>query len=180
MKNKLGYTLIELVVVAGIMGIIGIVSVGLFMSTILGGGKSSALNDVRSNGDYAITQMERMIRGARKIVSACSLGMNTITIKNSDGDNTVFSVITDQGNTLIASNSGYLTSSDVQVVGPIVFDCSQSSSKAPELVTIHFTLQKGDDTSSKRDFAQEDFSTTVQVRSTSPFQTFDPQFPCPA
>ena len=161
-KNIKGYTLIELVVVAGILGIIGVVSVSLFLSTLLGGGKSTALNDVRSNGDYAITQMERMIRSARYMVGTCTLDMNSIEIKNPDGGNTIF-ISTVEG--YIASNSSALTSDDVLLVGLIDFDCVQSSSKAPEVVSINFTLQKGDSGSPNRDYAQADFSTSVQVRS---------------
>ena len=157
-----GYTLIELVVVAGILGIIGVVSVSLFLSTLLGGGKSTALNDVRSNGDYAITQMERMIRSARYMVGTCIPDMNSIKIKNPDGGTTEFSM----ENNRIASNSAqFLTSDDVLLVGPIDFDCIQSSSKAPEIVSINFTLQKGDSGSPNKDYAQADFSTSVQVRS---------------
>lgn len=161
-KKTKGYTLIELVVVAGILGIIGVVSVSLFLSTLLGGGKSTALNDVRSNGDYAITQMERMIRSARYMVGTCVQDMNSLEIKNPDGDNTIF---TSTAEGYIASNSGILTADDVLLVGPIDFDCVQSSSKAPEVITINFTLQKGDSGTPNRDFAQADFSTSVQIRS---------------
>jgi prepilin-type N-terminal cleavage/methylation domain-containing protein len=163
MKSRQGYTLIELVVVAGILGIIGVVSVGLFLSTILGGGKSTALNDVRSNGDYAITQMERMIRGARQIVGTCEADMTSLEIKNSDGGSTIFTSIDSR----IASNSGYLTSDDILLAtgGNLIFNCVSSSSKSPEIVTIEFTLQKGDPASPNRDYAQADFSTTVQIRS---------------
>ena len=164
MKNRKGYTLIEMVVVAGIMGIIGVVSVGLFLSTMLGGGKSTALNDVRSNGDYAITQMERMIRSARYIVSGtCETGMTSLRIKNPDGNTTEFSSI--EG--YIASNSGILTSDDIFLAtdGPLIFDCVSSDSKSPEVISIRFTLQKGDPDFPNRDYARADFSTSVQIRS---------------
>lgn len=160
MKSFRGYTLIELVVVAGILGIIGVISVALFLATIRGGGKSSALNSVRSNGDYAITQMERMIRNARGIVGTCQSGTGTIEIKNPDGGTTTFSK---NAEGKIASNAGVLISNDVSLDGPLTIDCVSQSSKAPELVTIGFTLQKG--TSSSRDFAEAYFSTTVQLRS---------------
>lgn len=173
-KITKGYTLIELVVVAGILGIIGVVSVSLFLSTLLGGGKSTALNDVRSNGDYAITQMERMIRSARYLVSTCEEDMTSLEIKNPDGGNTIFTS-TEEG--YIASNSGTLTGiltaddvlladpNEVLSVGIIDFDCVQSSPKAPEVITINFTLQKGDSGTPNRDYAQADFSTSVQIRS---------------
>lgn len=155
-----GYTLIELVVVAAILGIIGVVSVSLFLTSLSGGGKSSGTNEVRANGDYAITQMERMIRNAVRIEGACTSDMDSLTILNSDGNTTTFSV----ENSRIASNSGYLTAPTSQVSGAIDFDCSQSLDGSPGLVKITFILNKANALTNRFESVEVEFSTSVQLR----------------
>lgn len=155
-----GYTLIELVVVAAILGIIGVVSVSLFLSTLSGGGKSSGTNEVRANGDYAITQMERMIRNAVRINGTCTDNMSSISILNADGRTTTFSSL----NGRIASNSGYITSQSSQVSGSLDFDCYQPTDGSPGLVTITFLLNKANALTNRFEDVEVEFSTSVQLR----------------
>lgn len=152
-----GYTLIELVVVAAILGVIGVVSVSLFLSTLSGGGKSSGTNEVRSNGDFAITQMERMIRNAVRIES-CSA--NSITILNPDDGITTFTGV---GNA-IASNSGILTGTNVQLDGGINFSCIEPDDGSPSSVNISFILNKSNQITNRHEDVQVEFSTSVQLR----------------
>jgi len=161
MRNRsLGYTLIELVVVAALIGIIGVVSVSLFLTSLSGGGKSSGTNEVRANGDYAITQIERMIRNAIRIEGACTQDMTSLSLLNSDGNTTTFSTLDGR----VASNSAYLTSSSSQVSGAIDFDCEQSVDGAPGLVTVSFILNKANALTNRFESVQVEFSTSVQLR----------------
>lgn len=159
-KNEHGYTLIELVVVAAILGIIGIVSVSLFLSTLSGGGKSSGTNEVRANGDYAITQMERMIRNAVRINGTCTDNMSSLSILNADGKTTTFSLL----NGRIASNSGYITAQSSQVSGSLDFDCFQPVDGSPGLVKITFLLNKANALTNRFENVEVEFSTSVQLR----------------
>jgi prepilin-type N-terminal cleavage/methylation domain-containing protein len=155
-----GYTLIELVVVAAILGIIGVVSVSLFLTSLSGGGKSSGTNEVRANGDYAITQMERMIRNAIRINGACTEDMSSLSILNADGNTTTFSLL----NGRIASNSGYITAQSSQVSGAIDFDCSQPIDGSPGIVTVTFLLSKANALTNRFENVEVEFSTSVQLR----------------
>ena len=161
MTLSAGHTLIELVIVAAILAIIGVVSVGLFLTSLSGGGKSASINEVRANGDYAITQMERMIRGAVRLEGTCDVNVPTITILNPDGGTTIFATTAELA---IASNSGLLTSPEVEVVGVVDFDCQSSNSGSPGSVAIHFILQKANTTSDRPEFSQAEFATQVQLR----------------
>ncbi|MFC1653227.1 prepilin-type N-terminal cleavage/methylation domain-containing protein [Patescibacteria group bacterium] len=160
MIAKKGYTLIELVVVTGIVGVIGVVSVGLFLSTLRGGGKTTGLNDIRGNGDYAITQIERMLRSAIRIEGTCSDDMTSISLLNPDGNITVFSTVSGR----IASNSGYLTSSEVDLASDVDFDCQKLDSGTPATVSVTFELFKAATSGVAGGGESVEFSTAVQLR----------------
>src|ERR1035437_2671426 len=56
-----GYTLIELLAVISIVVVVGVIVAGILISSLRGGSKSNVLDNVRQNGDDAITQMSKMI-----------------------------------------------------------------------------------------------------------------------
>jgi len=63
-KFNKGFTLIELVVVAGLVGILSIGIVNLFTSSVRGSQRARLQAEVKSQGDYALASMERQIRNA--------------------------------------------------------------------------------------------------------------------
>lgn len=65
-KNE-GFTLIELMVVITVLIVVGGVLLGTLFSTLRGVTKTNTINTVRSNGNYAITQMAKMIRDAKTL-----------------------------------------------------------------------------------------------------------------
>jgi Tfp pilus assembly protein PilW len=148
------------------MSILAFAAVNLFLTSILGGGKSSGLNEVKANGDFAITQMERMIRNAGRMETnneglVCQSNMSSISILNPDSQITTFSLDSNR----IASNSGYLTSSNLTVTSGPTFDCVRSNSSAPDIVTINFSLRKGNPAVDRQaDIVEVDFTTAVQTR----------------
>lgn len=143
-----GFTLIELLVVTAIiLVIIGVIS-NLFFSSLRGSTRTTLLNEAKQNGDYALSTMERMIRGSVKLVTACSstpVSLTEITIKNSDGGETTF-VCPTSPEVRIASNSattvGYLTSSRVAVIN-CSFSCVKSGSTSSAMVKIIFSVTQG-------------------------------------
>ena len=158
--KEFGYTLIELVVVAGIMGIIGVVSVSLFLTTLSTGGKSSGLNDIRANGDYAITQIERIVRNSVRIDGTCELDMTSLTVMDSNNELIVFS----NTDSKISIDGSSIIADDVDLSGEMDFDCVRYDSGRPDEVTITFTLEKANSQVEDSDYAQAEFGTTVQLR----------------
>lgn len=60
-----GFTLIELLVVMAVILSIGGILTSIIFSTLRGTGKTTTLISVRSNGEYAISQIVKTIRNAR-------------------------------------------------------------------------------------------------------------------
>ena len=59
-----GYTLIELVVVVGLVGMLSVGMLGVFLTSLRGVSRAEIEAEIKSQGDYAITKMERNLRQA--------------------------------------------------------------------------------------------------------------------
>lgn len=161
MKRSKGFTLIEILVVIGVLAIIVVVGSTSFFNLLKGSMKTRTINLVKQNGDYALAIMERMIRNAQKIDSACTSSMDEISITNPDGGSTTFSC-TDNP---ISSNSAKLISDQI-TVNNCFFDCQEGGYFNPDVVTIDFTLSTGDPTQPE-EYATINFKTTVVLRNIS-------------
>ena len=163
--RKNGFTLIEIIVVVGILGIIAVIGSGAFFSILRGSTKTKTLQMVRQNGDYAISVMERMIRNARVLISPTTDStVTSITIKNPDGGETTFSC---EGNpATIASNGASLLSNEVNVN-----DCNDIFEVTvgqvgikPAVIKINFNLTQAGTAIRPEEQALINFQTTVTLR----------------
>jgi len=151
--KKNGFTLIEILIVIGIFGILAFIGTNMFFTILKSSAKTRVLAEVKQNGNYAISVMERMVRNARS--AECISG--GVLITNPDRDTTNFFC---EG-TKIASKSGvYLTSDKVAATG-CNFSCAGTT---PEVVTISFTLSQSGTTTRPEEEATIDFRTTVSLR----------------
>jgi len=165
-KLKSGFTLIETLVVIGILAIIVVVGSSSFFSILKGSTKTKTATLVKQNGDYAMNVMTRMIRNAKGIVGFVPENYPgpEITIDNPDGETTIFLCDSNDDGSL-ASNSASLMSSQVKVS-----DCSSvfniqydEEGLEPDVVTIDFTLSTGD-LGRPEEEASMRFKTTVILR----------------
>ncbi len=163
--KKTGLTLIEIMIVMGILGIIAVIGSGMFFSILRGSTKTKTLQLVKQNGDYAISVMERMIRNARAIiVPSTNSTVSSITIRNPDGETTTFSC---EGNpATISSNSASLLSNEVKVSSDCnIFEVTvgQAGIK-PGVIKINFSLSQSKTTARPEEQASVNFQTTVSLR----------------
>lgn len=172
---KKGFTLIEMLVMVAIMVTVGSLAAIIFFTTLKGASKSDVIREVKQNGEYALSVMERMIRNAKSIEAVgnclvkggCSSGIGTcLKIKNPDNQTTTF-MMEPVGSLLkIAANSGnYLTNDKVKLVSPpgLIFICTANSGK-PDVVTIRFTLSQAASSARPEETASIPFETTVSLR----------------
>lgn len=144
-----GFTLIEVLVVIGIFVLISTVIVSIFFVVLRGTKNSDSIILVKQNGEYAMSQMIRMIRFAKSLDSPTVCDGNvltSITISTFDSNQTTFSCPVDALPTpnFIASNSANSTRlTNIQDVGvsSCSFVCTESGGSAP-LINIKFSLTK--------------------------------------
>jgi len=173
MKRLKGFTLIEILVVIGVLAIIVVVGSTSFFNLLKGSTKTRTASLVKQNGDYALAVMERMIRSGKIIENTevppqeCeSGGMSKIKILNPDGGETEFSCEGDA----ISSNSATLISSQVKVAnGNCSFNCQRTNIFEPDVVTINFTLQAQEDVRPEEKVSIV-FKTTVVLRNIAGYE----------
>ncbi len=180
LKLNLGFTLVELlavmIVMVGVATIIG----AIISSSLRGSNKTNTVNNVRQNGNYAISQMSKMIEYARSFDGVSSDGFNYNTnciqatppsptptpapvnynyIKITSFDNSQIVFSCSLSPLTIASNSASIIDQNSISVTACSFTCSQERITDLPTIRISFTL------------AQKTTSNLVENKSSIPFET---------
>lgn len=188
--NSKGFTLIEMLVAIGVFVVVGSIAVSILFSALRGTNKTNVITIVRQNGNYAISQMEKMIRNAKSFeaVSAdlgytwetvCnpSTHYRQIKISSFDDVETTFKC-NDNNNISSVSASGatvyLLDTSSVSLPSTIplpqnrcYFTCSRPDSVSPPIIGINFYLTDTSTTGFAENKASQSailFQTSVQIR----------------
>jgi prepilin-type N-terminal cleavage/methylation domain-containing protein len=171
-----GFTLIEVIVVVALSVMITLAATSLFMTTLRASNKKVMISRVKDEGDYALSQMEFLLRNAVKLVAdpsnpaapVCSSGSTSISFKSADGGTTTLyatngtgSVIASKSATL--ANPVYLTSDAVTLTN-LAFTCQQSVGSTGTYVKVSFTLQKDSTEFNEPQPTTQDFATSVSIR----------------
>ena len=165
--------MIEMLVVISLVVMLLLVATSIFLTSLIGNTKTVIAQDLKEEGEYALSQMSFLLRNAVSLEEnsagqTCAGNMSEIKFKSID--NGVTTLFLEQDPTdekwKIASNSGvYLTSSNVTVTSGPTFDCSQSGDLSRAHVKISFTLRKGDPgVDDPRNIISETFVTSVNLR----------------
>jgi prepilin-type N-terminal cleavage/methylation domain-containing protein len=183
-----GYTLIELLAVITIVVVVGVIVAGILISSLRGGSKSNVLDNVRQNGNYAVTQMSKMIIYAQSFNGVSNDGGNsyitdcTINTPNSplpsptsapvpilyqyvkitsfDGGQTIFSC----SNSTIASNGASLIDTSTVSLTYCAFTCIQGDLSQAPTIGINLTLTQNTTSSFAEKQATIPFQTSVTLR----------------
>ena len=161
-----GYTLLELVVSIGIIGILAVSATALFFSAIRGGGKVDVATEVKQNGQHALNTIEQITRNALDV--NCLGVPDSVTLTARDGNDVTFSCQDIGSGGYIASTSATLvrlTSQEVEVTA-CSFSCDEDvdNLRGP-LIGVSFTVTQAGTAGDVSESASVDFATTVQIRS---------------
>ena len=158
-KKYFGFTLIEVLVFISMLIVILSISFSFFLITFNGSSKSGALKEVKQNGEFALSLMEKFALSAKKVECSVDPASPSLTVTMLDGTSTVFSC----DGVKISSNSSSLTDSNVVVSG-CVFTCTANPG-TPAMVGIGYTVEMFDNVSLRtNEKAGLSFSTKVIVR----------------
>lgn len=167
-KQQRGFTLIELLVSMMVIVIVGSVILSIFFSVLRGSNKTDKIIQVRQNGNYAISQVTKMIRGARSIDCVPpepSVGHVTVT----DEKGSLTTISCSEGKiTAVGASSTTELSDDSKVNVECSFSCSQQYGSLMKLVgiTLEVSATQGEEETAPEDQATQEFKTSVVIRST--------------
>ncbi len=165
LNSKRGFTLVEILVAISVMAIIMVMGSNMFFTILKGATKTRVLTEVKQNGNYAVSVMQRMIRNAKRVENQ---GSNHITIRNPDGEETTFRFYFNPY-FLIASESAGLTGSNARLTSENVklisgtFSHTEGGESQPDKVVINFILSRTEG-ARVEETASVDFKTTVILR----------------
>ncbi len=153
-----GFTIVEILAVIIVFIVIGSIAAAIFFTSLRVVNKSNSIASLRENGNYALSQMTKMIRYAVVFEGVSADGVTYspacdvapvkdtaypyLKIQSFDGQPTVFQCTTgDNGN--IASNSASLLDTNiVKRVDACSFSCSQANKGDSPTILINLTLSE--------------------------------------
>ncbi|HUW21034.1 MAG TPA: prepilin-type N-terminal cleavage/methylation domain-containing protein, partial [Candidatus Bathyarchaeia archaeon] len=162
-KIKKGFTLIEMLVVTGLITLVITSAAQIFAMVLRNNQKTRAIIETKQTGDSALSVLANKIRSARQVTSTCTSSTSpAITIEDSNGVSVQISCsstgITLGSNTLIDT-----TADNLAIISPLTcFTCYPGGNIAPSIVAISFTLQKNG--GNPVTGAELTFSTSVSLR----------------
>jgi len=167
-----GFTLLELLVAAGVISFVSVIITQVLFSSIHLNTKTEAIKELKQTGEMTLGVVTRMIQNAAAVTCDTS---TYITITGQDGGITTLECIDDTatGVTRIASNSAYLTSSNVTLIGsgelsgcinqPLQFICVGEGG-VPNSISVSFRLRQKNLAATSYESAVETFQTTISIR----------------
>lgn len=180
-----GFTLFELLIVILLMATVGGISTVILVSALRGSDRVNTISEVRSNGNYAITQIAKMIRFAKDIEGVSALaspppnpsGWDTcdntgnpkkhIKISSFDNGTTIFSCMNEidkPNNGEISSNSASLINLSKVKVKSCSIKCFRADNNEPPTVTIDFELYANSGSAFYEKQATIPFHASITVR----------------
>lgn len=162
MELKKGTSLIELVVVIGLIALLSLAMSAIMLSTIISSNRVRRLTELKQAGDIALNQIQTLIRNSRNIES-CSSSANLLTTTNPDGKTTDIYSESDGVSTRIASNSGIYITPDTILVNNFDIICQPDDTTAT-IFKISFDLTHRVAAGNNRENSTIHFETTTSTR----------------
>ena len=160
MRSK-GFTLVELLIVVGLVLIIGTVGTSIITSVLRSYNKAHIINEIEQNGNYALSLMESQIRNARSVYPTSGT-TQTLRVTPQEGEDFTFEIaggVVRKGSEILTNND---PNSGVEVVAA---DSNFTiSGTSPQTVTIVLKLRQATSITRIDYQAETTLRTTVVVR----------------
>lgn len=163
LQAKNGFTLIEVLLVVALSSMLMLAASSILLTILVGRAKVASEQIIKSEGDYAMAQMEFALRNSTAVLDnaqvpprKCDANMSSFRIRSIDGSVTTFLRQADpnDGNYIkigaatgpAATPGNFLTSRAVTLTSGPTFDCVEDQANGNRYVTIQFTLTKNNRT----------------------------------
>ncbi|MEI8232796.1 MAG: type II secretion system protein [bacterium] len=140
MVIKTGFSLIELVVVIGLLSLLMLAISGTMMMSVVSSTRIRTTTKVKQAGNYAMDQISFMIRNAKSITN-CNASTKEVALINPDGGQTTFSLSSSRIAS-VSATTAYLTPSNL-TVSNYALDCSVTNLVKLSFYLKDSTLTKG-------------------------------------
>lgn len=177
LSAKKGFTLIELLVVASLTVMIMLTVTSMFMTFLITSQKASIQQQVKREGENALSKIEFTLRNSRRLVpnldgaTTCNNDVNnpmsSLAAEGLDGYITTFQAYPSEDPKIAshstAINDYYYLTSDQVTLSNLEFTCLTGAENA-YYVGVSFDLKVGTGEENSRDTAIENFQTGITLR----------------
>jgi len=163
-----GFSIIEVIVMIGILGLIGVIATGVFFTTLRSSTRSRVSENLKQKGDFTLNVIEKMVRGASflpDLTADCDGDdKSSLSVVSHDGFTTTFDCSADRIASVSAEQGTVVLLEDVSRIDCDHFiSCLVGSGGVPEVV-IDFTLYQGGDSELPYEKSSINFHTQVTPR----------------
>jgi type II secretory pathway pseudopilin PulG len=177
MKNQKGFTLLELLIVAGLSVMVMMTVTTMFLTFIVTSRKSNIKQKVHNEGEAALSKIEFILRNSQKLVAGldgatiCNndsqTPMTNIAVQGLDGYVTTLQTYPLSGGQLASYSTAiddyyYLTSEEVELSN-LRFVCLTGEENS-YYVNVAFDLKIGSGFENNKETAIESFQTGITLR----------------
>lgn len=158
-KLQRGFTIVEILAVMIVFIVIGSIAAAVFFTSLRTVNKSNSLASLRENGNYALSQVVKMIRYAQKFEGVSADGLTYIPectassgvqdvpvpylkIRGFDNQPTVLQCSTGVNGNIASNSSSLLDPSVVKTVNACSFSCYQKNSGDHPTITVTLTISE--------------------------------------
>lgn len=177
LSNASGFTLIELLVVASLTVMIMLTVTSMFMTFLVTSQKANIQQQVKREGEDALSKIEFTLRNSRKLVpnldgaTICNNDANdpmtSLAVEGLDGYITTFQTYPDDDPKIAshstAVNDYYYLTSDQTTLSNLMFTCLTGAENS-YYVGVAFDLKIGPGDENSRDTALQSFQTGITLR----------------
>lgn len=179
MKQKNGFTLLEILIAVGILSTVAILLTQVLVATTHANKKTELVQRVKESGSFSLDVIARIVRAGSSLATVCDAGETSTAaavIRTIDNYEITLMCLSDGNAARIASVSGgtvsYLSSGDLTLSASGATDCADSSLafSCPSVpgvatpLTVTFTLRQPGVAGSAYEEARASFHGTVNVR----------------
>ncbi len=136
MIAKRGFSLIELTVVIGLLALLMLAISSTMLMSIISSNRIKTVTKVKQAGNYAIGQIQIMLRNAKSIKTCDSTGATITIIGTGGGETQIFA----DSNSRIASGSGTYLTPENTTTSLFSLSCAPSDAE-PAIVKVSFDLR---------------------------------------
>lgn len=162
MVIKKGFSLVELIVVIGLLSLLMIAISSTMLMSIVSSNRIRTTSKIKQAGNYAIGEIQGMLRSA-KTITDCDTTTASITFVNPDGGTTTLGPILVGETTRIASNSGIYITPSTANISNFYLICEPNDSE-PTLIVVSFDLKDTLSTSRTIENPLLHFETSINLR----------------
>jgi type II secretory pathway pseudopilin PulG len=156
-----GFTIVEILAVIVVFIAIGSIAAAVFFTSLRVVNKSNSLASLRENGNYALSQMTKMIRYAvtfggistdgitysnvcyaGPITSVKNVPSTYLKITSFDNNETVFHCIPGANGNVASNSASLLDTAIVKKIDACSFSCSQENEGDPPTILINLTISE--------------------------------------